>query len=204
MILRPTLKLARKLHESNLPALSPAASPYLDWHATLFTHHRHQHVLLVNSRSLFSVLLPGKGITSRETLIRVWMPQLGEMLERMGAQVILQRVIVPGLLATAVCKATDRRISGSVNEIVRAAKRMLESGNDFDVSLRLNELIYSYTNHERPSRLFLKMKAEELPEMEDPRDATGHGQNCECAKKARSRRGPAFATPSSRGGPSPS
>ena len=53
MIIRPTLKLAKKLHEPDLSAaLGPARNPLLDWHAALFVANRYQYMLVMNTFDL--------------------------------------------------------------------------------------------------------------------------------------------------------
>ncbi len=43
-------------------SLPPHDNPLVDWTANLFTVSRWQCILLTNSQSLYSVVLPGKGV----------------------------------------------------------------------------------------------------------------------------------------------
>ncbi|MCL4195363.1 MAG: hypothetical protein KJZ87_26730 [Thermoguttaceae bacterium] len=63
MIFRLSRKLAAKLKEGSLPSLPLDENPYADWSAHLFTADRTQYIIISNTKSLYSVVLYGRGIT---------------------------------------------------------------------------------------------------------------------------------------------
>jgi hypothetical protein len=63
MIFRISQKLAKKLKEGELPSLPLDENPYADWSAHLFTVARTQYIIMANTKSLYSVVMYGTGIT---------------------------------------------------------------------------------------------------------------------------------------------
>lgn len=63
MIFRLSQRLARKLKIDGLRSLPLNENPFADWSAHLFTIARTQYIIVVNTKSLYSVLLYGKPIT---------------------------------------------------------------------------------------------------------------------------------------------
>ena len=70
MILRVTAKLGKKIKHIPSEALPLDADPFADWSAHLFTAERRQYILLANTTSLYTVVMPGRGITSVDTFVR--------------------------------------------------------------------------------------------------------------------------------------
>ncbi len=64
MIIRLTAKLGKKIKNIPSATLPPDSNPFADWSAHLFTAERRQYILVANTSSLYSVVMPGKGITS--------------------------------------------------------------------------------------------------------------------------------------------
>lgn len=72
MILRLTLKLAKKIGIVPLPAIpyDENRNPILDWNANLFTVQRAQYIILTNTASLYSLIMYGKGILYERKFIQ--------------------------------------------------------------------------------------------------------------------------------------
>jgi hypothetical protein len=64
VIFRLSQKLNAKIKVGPLVALPLDVNPLLDWSAHLFLADRTQYILLSNTKSLYSTILPGKGITT--------------------------------------------------------------------------------------------------------------------------------------------
>ena len=62
MIIRLTETLATKLHEEWKVVVPSHNRPFLDWHATLFKVERVHYILVMNSTTLYTVIMPGAGI----------------------------------------------------------------------------------------------------------------------------------------------
>jgi len=64
MIFRLSQKLNAKIKAGTLRALPLGENPFADWSAHLFAADRTQYILLSNTKSLYSTVLYGKGITN--------------------------------------------------------------------------------------------------------------------------------------------
>ena len=69
MIFRLSEKLKTKIKAGTLSALLLDENPLADWSAGLFLVGRTQYILLTSTKSLYSTVLPGKGITDESSFI---------------------------------------------------------------------------------------------------------------------------------------
>lgn len=65
MIFRLSQKVNTKVKAGALKALALHENPLLDWSAHSFLLNRRQFILISNTKSMLSVVLPGKGITNQ-------------------------------------------------------------------------------------------------------------------------------------------
>ena len=63
MILRLSEKLNKKIGAGTLSTLPPDENPYADWSCHLFTADRTQYIIMSNTKSLYSCVIYGAGIT---------------------------------------------------------------------------------------------------------------------------------------------
>jgi hypothetical protein len=145
MIVRLSQKLAKKLKEGNLPSQSLDDNPYADWSAHLFTADRAQYIILTNTKSLYSVVMYGKGITDGGLFIDRALSTIREFMEDDGQSFIYQRFIAPASGSVRFVKALDRSVTGSINELLKFAKVWLEEGgiSPHDVGFKLNDVLLS-------------------------------------------------------------
>ena len=145
MILRLSHKLAKKIRVGKLDELPLNENPYADWSGHLFLVDRVQYIILSNTKSLYSCVLFGKGITDDGTFIARSLSILREFMEDDGQQFAYHKFIAPTTGTVSFAKALNRSVTGSMNELVLAAKRVLASGNvsPHDVGFELNSLLLS-------------------------------------------------------------
>ena len=91
MIFRLSQKVAAKIKEPDLKTVPPAVDPFSDWHVGMFIHERLQYLIVVNSTSLFTVLLRGKGIMDFEQLYVSFRAIMPVVLKEMGAPHLYDR-----------------------------------------------------------------------------------------------------------------
>ena len=145
MILRLSQKLNTKIKAGPLPALPPDENPFADWSAHLFLADRTQYILLSNTRSLYSTVMYGKGITDDGRFIQRAMSNLREFMEHDGLEFIHRRLIAPVSGSVRFAGALDRTVTGSMNDLINHAKALLVEGESspFDVGFRLNDVLLS-------------------------------------------------------------
>lgn len=142
MIFRLSQKLAQKFGEGNLLSLPLDENPYADWSAHLFTADRTPYIILTNTKSLYSVVMFGKGITDYGQFISRALDCLREFLTDDGQAFVYQRFIAPTSGSVRFAKALDRSVTGSINELVKFATFWLESGDiaPHELGFRLNDI----------------------------------------------------------------
>jgi hypothetical protein len=145
MILRLSQTLTKKLKEGRLTSVPLDDNPYADWSAHLFRADRTQYIIVSNTKSLYSVVMYGKGIADYSDFIDRALSSLREFMEADGQAFVYQRFIAPTGRSVRFAKALDRSVTGSMNELVKFAKILLEEGElaPFDIGFRLNDFLLS-------------------------------------------------------------
>ena len=142
MIFRLSQKLSTKLKEGRLPAMPLDDDPFADWSAHLFVADRAQYILLSNTRSLYSTVLYGKGVTTDSHFIERALGGIREFTEADGLAFAYRRFIAPAAASVRFAKALDRSVTGSMNDLTKHAAYWLAEGDQspFDVGFRLNDI----------------------------------------------------------------
>lgn len=145
MILRLSQKLNTKIKAGTLKTLPLDENPLADWSGHLFVVDRTQYILLSNTKTLYSVVTFGKGITNDSHFIERALSSIREFMQGDGYEAEYLRFIAPATARVQFAKALDRTVTGSLNELVQAATYCLEDGvrSPFDVSVELNDLLLS-------------------------------------------------------------
>jgi len=173
MNFRLTAKLARKIGIDPLPALpyDKGRNPLLDWHGHLFTVQRTQYILATNTASLYSLVMPGLGITTGRQLVQSLSNSLQAFLAGQGQKPNAAMALPSPDLNATFAKITDRRVLGSMNDLIFQSKFRLEDGQQtlFNVSYYLNETPLSYLKYRSPKTAFQEL----LRQVGEP---SGHGQ----------------------------
>lgn len=151
-LFRLSEKLATKLKETGLPSLPLDDDPYVDWSAHLFTADRTQYIIVTNTKSLYSVVMLGNGITDYSDFISRALTTLRDFMEDDGQRFVYQRIIVPA--SRDVRFAKDRSVTGSITELVKCAKTWLDDVSPHEVGFKLNEVPLSALSFGMPKEAF--------------------------------------------------
>lgn len=145
MIFRLSQKLNTKIKAGKLTDFPLDDNPYADWSCHLFTADRTQYIILSNTASLYSCVMYGAGITNDSRFIERALDTIREFTADDGQQFVYRKFIVPSSGTIQFAKALNRTVTGSMNELVMAAKFMLESDEvaPHDMGFRLNDLLLS-------------------------------------------------------------
>lgn len=128
MIFRLTYKLNARIKGGTLATLPTDENPFADWSAALFQVGRLRYILVTNTKSLYSTVLPGNGVTDEVTFVRQFSSSVRELLEANGHRGVYERSIAPLLGTVRFAKALNRSITGSMNDLVRMSVHLLEQG----------------------------------------------------------------------------
>ena len=98
-----------------------------------------------NTKSLYSCVMFGKGITDDSRFIERALSTIREFMEDDGQAFVYQKFIAPSSSTVSFAKALSRKVTGSMNELVMAATYSLESGEvaPHDVGFYLNDFLLS-------------------------------------------------------------
>jgi hypothetical protein len=140
----------------------------VDWSGHLFRVRRTEYILLSNTRSLYSVLMFGKGITGRGRFIDRGLESIRETLQLDGLESAFQRFIVPAWKNVAFARALNRSVTGSMNELVYTACVWLEEEECslVEAASRLNNTLLSMlggltgTGYGKPREAFQALSAD--------------------------------------------
>jgi len=163
MIFRLTQKLAKKIKLPPLQFLLPAQNPFIDWTANLFTAQRAQYIIVTNTASLYSLIMYGRGITNDNELIRRTLSFMREFMTDDGCEFLYRRLIAPHTAGVSFSKASNRRVIGSMNELIYESRLYLVERrlSPFETSSRINETPMSYLDYNIPKEAFRLLKATE-------------------------------------------
>ena len=156
MIFRPTGKLAQKLHVLPAEVLPLHKCPYADWSACVLTANRRQYVLLTNTASLFSTVIPGAGIANSSTFHARAMEAIGDQLKQAGHDEIWLQTQKEHGAETHFSKTLNASLTGSVNMLVRYCQSYAEKGHvpPSEMGRRLNTIPMRALDSESPEQAF--------------------------------------------------
>ena len=132
MIIRLSEKLKAKVKAGALATLPLDENPFADWSAGLFLVGRSQCILVTNTKSLYSTVLPGKGITDAKTFVERVLGSIREFMDADGQEGVYERLVAPVCGSVQFAKALNRSVTGSMNDMTKHAAFWLAEG---DVSL---------------------------------------------------------------------
>jgi hypothetical protein len=140
MILRLSQKLNTKIKAGTLTAMPLDENPYADWSCHLFTADRTQYIIMSNTKSLYSCVMYGNGITGDSRFIERVLSTMREFMEDDGQQFAYRKFIAPASGTVSFAKALNRSVTGSMNDHVQASKLFLSDDiAPHEVGFRLNK-----------------------------------------------------------------
>ncbi len=145
MIIRLSQKLNSKIKAGALDTVRFDDNPYADWSAHLFALNRTQYVILSNTKSLYSCVMYGAGITNDGAFIETALSTIREFMQDAGQQFIYRKFIAPASGTVQFAKALNRSVTGSMNDLINQAMYLLSEDDlsPHDLGFRLNDTLVS-------------------------------------------------------------
>lgn len=122
MIFRLSGKLSQKIKVKPETALPLDIHPLADWSTHVFISDRAQYIILTNTASLFSIILPGRGITTARQFASQTLASMAGFLSSAGYGTIYQKCIEPFTGSITFSKPLNRGVIGSMNDYVKNAQ----------------------------------------------------------------------------------
>src|SRR5690348_16070088 len=108
MIFRLSDKLNAKVKAGTLATLPLDENPFADWSAGLFLVGRSQYILVTNTRSLYSTLLLGRGVTDKTAFVERALHSIREFMDADGHEGVYERLVGPASGSVRFAKALNR------------------------------------------------------------------------------------------------
>ena len=145
MIFRLSQKLNTKIKAGKLNVMPLDENPYADWSCHLFAANRTQYIIISNTKSLYSCVMVGKGITADRRFIENVLSTICDFMKDDGQSFVYQRFIAPTSDTVSFAKAYNRSVTGSMNDLIKFAKIwLIEDGlPPHDVGFKLNDILLS-------------------------------------------------------------
>jgi hypothetical protein len=161
MIFRISQKLGQKMKVGPVEHRPLDANALADWSAHLFTAGRVNHVILTNTRSLYSVLMLGRGITNQSQFVERALACIEEFMAEEGQGSVFKRLIAPAAASIRFSTALNRSVVGSINDSVHIAKMMLTEDklSLHEAASMLNQMPMSYLDYDNPRERFRSLQA---------------------------------------------
>jgi hypothetical protein len=156
MIFRLSEKLNAKIKTGTLATLPLDENPFADWSAELFLVGRSQYILVTNTKSLYSTVLSGKGVTDDKTFIERALSSIRDFMDDDGQEGIYERFVAPFSEEVRFAKALNRSVTGSMNDMIKHAAFWLSEGDvsPVEIGYRLKGIPMSALKHDRSSHGF--------------------------------------------------
>ena len=124
------------------------------WSGHCFRIGRVEHIIMMNDASLYTILLPARGLTSMNLFLKSFLPRVSDVWHRFGAE------FDPHHQEVIVLKRTNRSLIGSMNDAIQATKfhfeYIREEVHEFgpiDIEERLNMVPYKALQYKAPCKL---------------------------------------------------
>lgn len=127
-------QLARKVKRAKLETVPLDDDPLRDWSMQMFIFDRKQHVLMCNTRTLYSAVFLARGITSALALLRAGLAAIEQQLEFDLLVDAYHNRCPKGPLTVQYAKSLNRSVVGSLNEQIIAASYPLADGENLVVA----------------------------------------------------------------------
>lgn len=120
----------------------PVEKAHVDWCAHTFTAQRFRYTILTNTHSFLSVVMRGSGIGDENDFIRATIGALREYLVSSDRRRVWEQLMEPAAGEVRFARIPDRRVMGTINELVfQATVELIEGGlSPHETSDRLNQV----------------------------------------------------------------
>ncbi len=180
MIIRLSQKLNKKIKAGKLDEVPLDENEYADWSAHLFTADRSQYIILSNTKSLYSCVMFGKGITNDSNFMLNALSTIRDFMGADGQQFVYEKFVAPASGTYQFAKALNRSVTGSMNELVGIAKQILAEGelSPHQTGFELNGILLSSLKnaegrkYAEPRDVFKRLTNQRIKESDEAKSAT--------------------------------
>tara|TARA_R110002111_G_scaffold18931_1_gene46167 strand:- start:17690 stop:18499 length:810 start_codon:yes stop_codon:yes gene_type:complete len=145
MIFRLSQKLNKKIKTGTLEALPLHQNPFADWSCHIFPANRRQYILLSNTKSLYSCVMPAKGVTNQKQFAESALDCIRDFTADDANQWAFRKFIAPEVETIQFSKALNRSVTSSMIQLVVCAQSLLIECqmSPHEVGFKLNDFLLS-------------------------------------------------------------
>jgi len=148
-----------------LETLPLRQNPFADWSCHIFPANRSQYILLSNTKSLYSCVMPAKGVTNQKYFVESAMNCIKDFTAYDANQWAFRKFIAPEFETIQFSKALNRSVTSSLNQLVDCAQGLLIDCqmSPHEVGFKLNDFLLSSIaekkseRYGKPREAFLRM-----------------------------------------------
>lgn len=139
MILRLSQRLARKIQAGPFAEMPSADHPWDDWSCRLFVAQRTEYIIISNTASLYSCVMPGQEIVDPDGFLNRLRYTMGGFFKADQQPHAYQRLIAAASAGVTFAKFVDRSVMVSMADHVHGSKLFLSDGLPTnEIGVRLN------------------------------------------------------------------
>ncbi|QDT19875.1 GIY-YIG nuclease family protein [Gimesia chilikensis] len=145
MIFRLSQRLKQKIKIGTLNASPLDRNPFGDWSCHIFPANRRQYILLCNTKSLYSCVMPAKGITNQKVFAEKAVDCIRDFTADDANQWAFRKFIAPEFKTVQFGKALNRSVTSSMNQLIEYAQDLLivDAMSPHEVGFKLNDFLLS-------------------------------------------------------------
>ncbi|HCO23456.1 MAG TPA: hypothetical protein DIT97_10500 [Gimesia maris] len=145
MIFRLSQRLKQKIKIGTLNASPLDRNPFGDWSCHIFPANRRQYILLCNTKSLYSCVMPAKGITNQKVFAEKAVDCIRDFTADDANQWAFRKFIAPEFETVQFSKALNRSVTSSMNQLIEYAQDLLieDAMSPHEVGFKLNDFLLS-------------------------------------------------------------
>lgn len=145
MIFRLSQRLNQKIKTGTLKVSPLNRNPFGDWSSHIFLAKRRQYILLCNTKSLYSCVMPAKGITNQRLFTESAVNCIRDFTADDANQWSFRKFIGPEFKTVQFSKASNRSVTSSMNQLIEYAQDLLieDAMSPHEVGFKLNDFLLS-------------------------------------------------------------
>ena len=145
MIFRLSQRLKQKIKTGTLDVHPLNRNPFGDWSCHIFPANRRQYILLCNTKSLYSCVMPAKGITNQKVFAEKAVDCIRDFTADDANQWAFRKFIAPEFKTVQFGKALNRSVTSSMNQLIEYAQDLLieNAMSPHEVGFKLNDYLLS-------------------------------------------------------------
>lgn len=145
MIIRLSQKISSKVKAGRLLDMPLDGDPILDWSTQTFAVNRIQFILISNTKSLYSCVIPGKGVTTTKHLVTRLIESVTHQLYSDSLERLVEKLKTIHFDEVQFAKSLNRSVIGSMNEQIAMASTIMKirNGTLLELNDELNDNLMS-------------------------------------------------------------